>query len=102
MKNSIITILAILLLGSLILNFAIIKRNEIPDEMVAQNGTITVVEDEGEGKFRYEIDTDDGNYWTAFGDGNERVGDRLVVVFYTFKSADRTTWEILDYWKISS
>lgn len=100
MKNFVIAILSILLVASVILNFAIIKRNEIPEEMVVRNATVEVVEDEGEGKYRYEIVTDDGNLWVCFGDGYERVGDRLVVVFYTFNSTDLTEWEILDFYVV--
>lgn len=100
MKNLIIVILSVLLIGSVILNVAIAKRNEIPDEMIVQNGYIETVEDEGKGKFRYEIVTEDGNAWTIFGDGYEKVGDKLVVIFYTFNSTDVTDWDIIEYWVV--
>lgn len=100
MKNFAIAILSILLIGSVVLNVAIVKRNEIPDKMIVQNGYVETVENEGEGKFRYEIVTEDGNAWVIFGDGYEKVGDELVVVFYTFNSTDVTTWDIIEYWVV--
>lgn len=99
MKNFVIAILSICLIGSVILNFAIISRNEKPSEMVAEKAVVQVVEDEGEGHYRYEIVTEDGNLWVVYGDGYEKVGDHLVVVFYTFNSTDLTEWDVLDFWK---
>ena len=101
MKNFIITILSICLIASIVLTFAIIKRNEIPDEAVVRYGKICEVENEGEGKYRYEVETEDGNLWVVCGDGTEKKNDSLLIVFYTFHSNDITEWDILDYWKIS-
>ena len=99
MKNAIIFILICVILA---LGFTLIiskcEANK-PDEMIVQKAVVDIVEDEGEGHYRYEIITEDGNQWVVCGDGSEARGDHLVVVFYTFNSTDKTTWDILEYWK---
>lgn len=100
MKNSVITILSILLIGSVALNLIFAYINDKPDEMIVMKATVDTIENEGGGNYRYEIVTEDGNIWAVFGNGQEKVGDNLIVVFYTSNSTDLTIWEILKYWKI--
>jgi hypothetical protein len=97
MKNAIIVILSVCLVISVIFSIVAVRT---PEEMVVRNGTIYEVEDEGEGRYRYEIETEDGNLWVVYGDGLEQKGDRLAIVFYTFNSTDVTEWDILNFWVV--
>lgn len=101
MKNSIIVMLVIGLIGSLILNFATFIRNNKPNKNLAEEGIVRAVAQEDGNNYKYEIITEDGNLWETYGDGYEKVGDNLIVIFDTSNSSNCKEWEIINFWKTS-
>ena len=66
------------------------------DEYVKLGGVIELRENEGNGIFRYEILTDDGNVWVFASKEFFEEQEDVLVSFYTGNKTDKTLWEILE------